>query len=129
MKKICSLAMIIFFMIIMSGCSKDPFKTAENYNQFTRTYMFSATDTNVTSRIDAERSGDDNITRDVMGSNGEVCLINEWARIGVISEGTTSYNDFYIYSHELFQTLIFHLFLALVYIRYFLSLYFLILFV
>lgn len=100
MKKICSLAMIIFFMIIMSGCSKDPFKTAENYNQFTRTYMFFATDTNVTSRIDAERSGDDNITRDIMGSNGETCLINDWARIGVISEGTTSYNDFYIYDYK-----------------------------
>ena len=79
---------------------KDPFETAENYNQFTRTYMFSVADSNVTSRIDAERSADDNITRDIMSSNREVCLINDWARIGEISEGTTLYNDFYIYHYE-----------------------------
>ena len=97
MKKILYFIIILVFSVCLAGCSKDPFETAENYNQFTRTYMFSVADSNVTSRIDAERSVDDNITRDIMGSNREVCLINDWARIGAISEGTTSYNDFYIY--------------------------------
>lgn len=100
MKKILYFIIILVFSISLAGCSKDPFETAENYNRFIRTYMFSAADTNITSRIDAERSADDNITRDIMGSNREVCLINDWARIGAISEGTTSYNDFYIYHYE-----------------------------
>lgn len=99
MKKLCYLAFIIIIMMGMTGCSKDPFETAENYNQFTRTYMFSAEDTKVTNRIDAERSAEDNITRDIMGSNGEVCLINDNARIGLIGE-TTEYNDFYVYHYE-----------------------------
>lgn len=81
MKKIFYLVLIFIFMMGLSGCSKDSFETAENYNQFTRSYMFSVADSNVTSRIDAERSAGDNIARDIMGSNREVCLINDWATL------------------------------------------------
>ena len=56
MKKILYFIILLVFSMGLTGCSKDPFETAENYNQFTRTYMFSVADSNVTSRIEAERS-------------------------------------------------------------------------
>lgn len=99
-KKYMTLICIATILMTLCACSKalDYIEESEQYNKFSSSLLFSATDSKISERITEEFTYEDVIDRYILASNGECCLINDWARLGEMGNNTF-YNDFFLYDY------------------------------